>query len=210
VAVKQPLRVLCVDDHRLMREGIARIVAVHPDMEVVAQASDGYQAVTQFLLHRPDVTLMDLRMPVMDGTEAIRLIRRHDGMARIVVLTMHHGDEDIHGALEAGAMGYLLKDSIPDDLIHVIREVYAGRRVVAPELQHVLEHHASQPVITLRERQVLELLARGMRNKEMSTALGITPDTVGAHIKNIYTKLGVHDRTAALGEAIRRGLVHIP
>lgn len=201
---------LCVDDHRLMREGIARIVAVHPDMEVVAQASNGEQAVAQFLTHRPDVTLMDLRMPVMDGTEAIRLIRRHDEAARVVVLTTYQGDEDIHGAFEAGAMGYLLKDSIPDDLIHVIREVYAGRRVVAPEIQQALEQHDRQPVITLRERQVLELIARGMRNKEMSSMLGITPDTVGAHVKNIYAKFGVHDRTAALGEAIRRGLVHIP
>jgi DNA-binding NarL/FixJ family response regulator len=213
VAVKGPIRVLCVDDHRLMREGIARIVAVHPDMEVVAQASNGDQAVAQFLMHRPDVTLMDLRLPVaavMDGTEAIRSIRRHDEAARIVVLTMYQGDEDIRGAFEAGAMGYLLKDSIPDDLIHVIREVYAGRRVVAPEIQQVLEQRASQPVVTLRERQVLELIAIGMRNKEIASALGITPHTIGAHVKNIYSKLRVHDRAAALGEAIRRGLVHMP
>jgi len=202
--------VLCVDDHRLMREGIARIVAVHPDMEVVAQASNGDQAVAQFLMHRPDVTLMDLRLPVMDGTEAIRVIRRHDETARIVVLTTYQGDEDIHWAFEAGAMGYLLKDSIPDDLIHVIREVYAGRRVVPPEIQQVLEQRASQPVLTLRERQVLELLARGMRNKEIAATLGITLDTIGAHVKSIYSKLNVHDRTAALGEALRRGVVHIP
>ena len=201
---------LCVDDHRLMREGIARIVAVHPDMEVVAQASNGDQAVAQFLMHRPDVTLMDLRLPVMDGTEAIRVIRRHDETARIVVLTTYQGDEDIHWAFEAGAMGYLLKDSIPDDLIHVIREVYAGRRVVPPEIQQVLEQRASQPVLTLRERQVLELLARGMRNKEIAATLGITLDTIGAHVKSIYSKLNVHDRTAALGEALRRGVVHIP
>jgi two-component system NarL family response regulator len=210
VAVEKPIRVLCVDDHRLMREGIARIVAVHPDMEVVAQASNGDQAVAQFLAHRPDVTLMDLRLPVMSGTEAIRVIRRHDATARIVVLTTYQGDEDIHGAFEAGAMGYLLKDSIPDDLIHVIREVYAGRRVVAPEIQQALEQRASQPVLTLRERQVLELIARGMRNKEIASELGITPDTTDAHVKRIYTKLGVHDRTSALGEAIRRGLVHMP
>jgi len=210
VDVKGPIRVLCVDDHRLMREGIARIVAVHPDMEVVAQASNGDQAVAQFLMHRPDVTLMDLRLPVMDGTEAIRVIRRHDETARIVVLTTYQGDEDIHWAFEAGAMGYLLKDSIPDDLIRVIREVYAGRRVVPPEIQQVLEQRASQPVLTLRERQVLELLARGMRNKEIAATLGITLDTIGAHVKSIYSKLNVHDRTAALGEALRRGVVHIP
>lgn len=201
---------LCVDDHRLVREGIARIVAVHHDMEVVAQASNGDQAVAQFLMHRPDVTLMDLRMPIMDGTEAIRLIRRHDETARIIVLTTYQGDEDIHGAFKAGAMGYLLKDSIPDELIHVVREVYAGRPVMAPEIQQALKQRASQPVLTLRERQVLELIARGMRNKEIASALGITPDTTDAHVKRIYTKLGVHDRTSALGEAIRRGLVHMP
>ena len=196
-----------------MREGIARIVAVHPDMEVVAEASNGDQAVAQFLMHRPDVTLMDLRLPVMavmDGTQAIRTIRRHDETARIIVLTMYQGDEDIHGAFEAGAMGYLLKDSIPDDLIHVIREVYAGRRVVAPEIQQALEQHASQPAITHRERQVLELIARGMRNKEIASALGITTDTIGAHVKSGDAKRGVHDRAAAVGEVIRRGLVHIP
>jgi DNA-binding NarL/FixJ family response regulator len=208
--VTQPIRVLCVDDHRLMREGITRIVAVHPDMEVVAQASNGDQAVAEFLMHRPDVTLMDLRLPVMDGTEAIRVIRSHDETARIIVLTTYEGDEDVHRAFEAGAMGYLLKDSIPEDLIHVIREVHAGRRVVAPEMQQLLEERASHPVLTLRERQVMELIARGMRNKEIASRLGITPHTTGAHVKNIYTKLGVHERTAALGEAIRRGLVHMP
>jgi DNA-binding NarL/FixJ family response regulator len=192
-----------------MREGIARIVAVHPDMEVVAHASNGEQAVAQFLDHRPDVTLMDLRLPVMDGTEAIRWIRRHDVNARVVVLTTYQGDDDVHRALEAGAMGYLLKDSIPDDLIHVIREVHAGRRVISPEIQQTLEQRASQPVLTGRERQVLELIAQGMRNKEIASALGITPDTTGAHVKSIYAKLGVHDRTAALGEAIRRGIVHM-
>jgi DNA-binding NarL/FixJ family response regulator len=153
---------------------------------------------------------MDLRLPVMSGTEAIRVIRRHDETARIIVLTMYQGDEDIHGAFEAGAMGYLLKDSIPDDLIHVIREVHAGRRVVAPEIQQALEQRASQPVLTLRERQVLELIARGMRNKEIASELGITPDTTDAHVKRIYAKLSVHDRTSALGKAIRRGLVHMP
>ena len=198
-----------MDDHRLMREGVVRVVNVHPDMEVVAHASNGEQAVAQFLEHRPDVTLMDLRLPVMDGTEAIRAIRSHDPQARIVVLTSYQGDEDISGAFEAGAMGYLLKDAIPDDLIHVIREVHAGRRVIAPEIQQALEQHANERSLTRRERQVLELIARGMRNKEIAAALGITTDTTGAHVKNIYTKLGVHDRTAAMSEAIRRGILQI-
>lgn len=200
---------MCVDDHRLMREGIVRVVNVQTDTEVVAHASNGEQAVEQYLAHRPDVTVMDLRLPVMDGTEAIRRIRQHDPAAKIIVLTTYQGDEDIHRAFEAGAMGYLLKDSIADDLIHVIREVHAGRRVIAPEIQQALDQRASQPELTPRERQVLELIARGMRNKEIAAALGITPDTTGAHVKNIYTKLGVHDRTAALGAAIRRGIVHL-
>ena len=206
---EQPIRVLCVDDHRLMREGVERIVGVQDDMEVVANASNGEQAVAQYLAHRPDVTLMDLQLPVMNGIEAIRRIRQHDAQARIVVLTMYQGDEDIHRAFEAGAMGYLLKDSIPDELIRVIRDVRAGKRVVIPEIQRVLDQRASGPTLTMRECQVLELLARGMRNKEIAASLGITPDTAGAHMKSIYTKLNVHDRTAALREAIRRGIIHI-
>ena len=209
VVAVRPIRVLCVDDHRLMREGVARIVGVQGDMEVVAEASNGDQAVSQFLAHRPDVTLMDLQLPVVNGIEAIRRIRQHDANARIVVLTMYQGDEDIHRAFEAGAMGYLLKDTIPDDLVHVIREVHAGRRVVVPDIQRALDQRASQPTLTLRESQVLELLASGMRNKEIAATLGISTDTTGAHVKSIFAKFGVHDRTAALAEGIRRGIIHI-
>lgn len=206
---KRRIRVLCVDDHRLMREGIARIVDVQPDMEVVAEASNGEQAVAQFMASRPDVTLMDLQLPVTSGTEATRRIRQLDGSARIIVLTMYHGDEDIHRAFEAGAMGYVLKDTISDDLIHVIREVHAGRRVVAPEIQQALDERARRPTLSTRERQVLELLAEGMRNKEIASALGISADTTGMHVKNLYTKLEVHDRTAAVAKAIRRGIIRI-
>lgn len=203
------IRVLCVDDHRLMREGIARIVGVQPDMTVVAQASDGEQAVAQFLKFRPDVTLMDLEMPTMNGVQAIQAIRGHQPDARVVVLTMYHGDEDIHRAIAAGAMGYLLKDTLPDDLIRVIREVHSGRRAIPPEIAAVLEQRASQPTLTLRESQVLELLATGKRNKEIAAALGISGDTASAHIKSIFQKFNVHDRTAALAEALRRGIIHI-
>jgi DNA-binding NarL/FixJ family response regulator len=205
----RPIRVLCVDDHRLMREGVARIVGVHPDMEVVGGASNGEQAVAQFVEQRPDVTLMDLQLPVVNGIEAIRRIRQIDSSARIVVLTMYEGDENIHRAFDAGAMGYVLKDAIPDDLIHVIREVHAGRRVIGPDIQRALAQRATQRTLTVREQQVLELLSRGMRNKEIASALGITADTTGAHVKSIYAKFGVHDRTAALAEAIRRGLIYI-
>ena len=205
----RPIRVLCVDDHRLMREGVAKIVGVQPDMEVVAEASNGEHAVAQFLASRPDVTLMDLQLPVMSGPEATRRIREIDGSARVIVLTMYHGDEDIHRAFEAGAMGYILKDAISDDLIHVIREVHAGRRVVTPAIQQALDERARRPNFSLRERQVLELMAEGMRNKEIAAALGISADTTGMHLKNLFTKLEVHDRTAAVAKAIRRGIIRI-
>jgi DNA-binding NarL/FixJ family response regulator len=204
------IRVLCVDDHRLMREGISRIVGVQPDMTVVAEASDGEEAVEQFLRYRPDVTLMDLEMPTMNGVQAIQTIRGRHPEAKIVVLTMYHGDEDIYRAVAAGAMGYLLKDTLPDDLIRVIRDVHAGQRAFPPEIAAVLEQRASQPSLTFRESQVLELLATGKRNKEIAAALGISGDTASAHIKSIFLKFNVHDRTAALAEALRRGIIHIP
>jgi DNA-binding NarL/FixJ family response regulator len=203
------IRVLCVDDHRLMREGVAKIVGVQADMEVVAEANNGEHAVAQFMASRPDVTLMDLQLPVTSGTEAIRRIRQIDRAARIIALTMYRGDEDIHRAFEAGAMGYILKDAISDDLIQVIREVHAGRRVVAPDIQLALDEHARLPSLSMRELQVLELVAEGMRNKEIAAALGISADTAGMHMKNLYTKLDVHDRTAAVAKAIRRGIIRI-
>jgi DNA-binding NarL/FixJ family response regulator len=192
-----------------MREGIARIVGVQPDMTVVAEASNGEEAVEQFARHRPDVTLMDLQLPTMGGLEAIRVIRSNQPDARIVVLTMYQGNEDIHRAIEAGAMGYLLKDTLPDDLIRVIRAVHGGERVIPPEIAAALELRASQPTLTYRELQVLELLATGMRNKEIAAELGISSDTASAHVKSIFQKLNVHDRTAALAEGLRRGIIHL-
>lgn len=203
------IRVLCVDDHRLMREGIARIISLQPDIEVVGQASDGEEAVEQFRRLRPDVTLMDLQLPTMNGVQAIRAIRREQPDARVVVLTIYYGDEDIYRAIQAGAVGYLLKDAVPDDLIRVIREVHAGQRAIPPDIAAVLEARASQPSLTYRELQVLELLATGKRNKEIAADLGISNDTASAHIKSIFAKFNVHDRTAALAEALRRGIIHI-
>jgi DNA-binding NarL/FixJ family response regulator len=203
------IRVLCVDDHRLMREGIMRVVGLQPDMTVVAQASNGEEAVEQFLQHRPDVTLMDLQLPRVNGLQAIRAIRHAQPDARIVVLTMYHGDEDIYRALQAGAVGYLLKDTVPEDLIRVIREVHAGQRAIPPDVAATLATRAKQPALTLRELQVLELLATGKRNKEIAADLGISSDTARAHIKSIFVKFNVHDRTAALAEALRRGIIHI-
>ena len=204
-----PIRVLCVDDHRLMREGVARIVGLQQDMIVVAEANSGEEAVEQFVRHRPDVTLMDLQLPSMSGHDAIRAIRAIEPNARIVVLTMYYGDEDVHRAIEAGVMGYVLKDTVPDDLVRVVREVHAGRRSIPPEIEAVLEFRASHPALTYREFQVLQLLATGKRNKEIAADLGISGDTASAHIKSIFQKFGVHDRTAALAEGIRRGIVRI-
>ena len=203
------IRVLCVDDHRLIREGIARIIGLQPDMTVVAQASNGKEAIDQFLACRPDVTLMDLQLPTLSGLDALRAVREAEPDAKVVMLTMYYGDEDIHRAFEAGARGYLLKDMLPDDLIRVIREVQNGRRVVPPEVAAALEQRASQPVLTTRELQVLELLATGMSNKEIAAALGIRSDTAGAHIKSIFAKFAVHDRVAALREGVRRGIIHM-
>jgi two-component system NarL family response regulator len=192
-----------------MREGIMRVVGLQPDMMVVAQANNGEEAVEQFLQHRPDVTLMDLQLPRVNGLHAIRAIRHAQPDARIIVLTMYQGDEDIYRALQAGAAGYLLKDTVPEDLVRVIREVHAGQRAIPPDVAAVLALRARQPSLTLRELQVLELLATGKRNKEIAADLGISSDTARAHIKSIFVKFNVHDRTAALAEALRRGIIHI-
>ena len=204
-----PIRLLVVDDHRLLREGLARIITVQPDMTVVAEANNGDEAVEQFTRHRPDVTVMDLQLPILSGLEAIRAIRDLDPMARIVVLTMYDGEEDIFQAFQAGAMAYLLKDTVADDLVRVLRAVHAGERVVPPDILAALEARASQPALTTRELQVLELLATGKRNKEIAAVLGMSNDTASAHVKNIFQKFKVHDRTAAMAEALRRGIIHI-
>lgn len=204
-----PIRVLCVDDHRIVREGIALIIGQQPDMTVVGMAATGQEAVDLFERHRPDVTLMDLRLGAMSGVEAIRAIRAAHPQARIVVLTMYEGDEDIYRAHEAGAITYLLKDTLTDDLIRVIREVHAGKRPMMPAVEARLAERASQPTLTAREIEVLKLLSEGMRNKEIAAALGITEGTAQIHVKNIFAKLHVSDRTSALQVALRRGLVHI-
>jgi two-component system NarL family response regulator len=179
------------------------------DMKVVASAATGEEAVSLFRRHRPDVTLMDLQLPLLNGLEAIQTIRADYPSARIVVLTMYQGDEDIYRALQAGAVAYLLKDSVPDDLIRVIREVHAGNQIISDGVAAKLAARATQPALTDRELQVLELLAEGQRNKEIAATLSISEDTARTHIKSIFFKFNVHDRTAALAEGVRRGIVHI-
>lgn len=205
----QRIKVLCVDDHRIVRDGIALIIGRQPDMEVVGAAASGEASVEMFQRLRPDVTLMDLQLGSMSGVEAIREIRRFDPNGRIIVLTMYQGDEDTFRALQAGAVGYLLKDSVPEELIRVIREVNAGRNAIPPDVAAKLAARGPRPSLTARELQVVELLTTGMRNKEIAARLGISEDTVRMHVKGIFTKLQVHDRTAALAEAVRRKLVRI-
>jgi two-component system NarL family response regulator len=204
------IRVLCVDDHRIVREGIALILSREPDMDVVARAASGEEAIAMFARHRPDITLMDLRLKAMSGPEAISEIRRRDPNARIIVLTMYDGDEDIHRALAAGATTYLLKEALPDELVRTVRDVYAGREHSLHDgVKAKLDERAAQPALTPREIEVIELISRGMRNKVIATQLGITETTVAVHIKNIFAKLKVNERTAAVHVAVRRGIVHI-
>lgn len=207
--MSEPIRLLVVDDHRLVRQGLVRIIELQPDMTVVAEANTGEEAVEQYSRHKPDVTLMDLQLPVMSGLDAMRAIRERDPEARVVVLTMYYGDEDVFRAFQAGVMGYLLKDAVLDDLVRVLRQVHQGQRVVPPEIEAVLDARASQPSLTARERQVLELLVTGKRNKEIADVLGMSRDTARAHVKSIFQKFNVHDRTAAMAEALRRGIVHL-
>lgn len=203
------VRVMCVDDHRIVREGIALIIGREPDMVVVGCAASGEEAVALFKSERPDVTLMDLQLGSMSGVEAIRAIRHEDPAARVVVLTMSRGDEDVYRALQAGAATYLLKDTAFEDLVRTVRDVHAG---VQPEfsadVKAQLVQRAGKPVLTPRELEVLELLRRGLRNREIAASLGISEETVQSHVKNLLAKLDVPDRTAAIDVALRRGILH--
>ena len=205
----QRIRVFCVDDHRVMLEGLALLIGRQADMEVVGSATNGEQAIDLVARMKPDVTLMDLQLPGVSGLDAIRKIRQSDPHARIVVLTMYQGDEDIYRALEAGAATYLLKDALSEDLVRVIRDVHSGGRPLGRDVEAALAGRLKQPPLTPREVEVVRLIAEGMRNKEIAAALGISTDTTGMHVKNIYTKLDVHDRTAAVAKAIRRGIIRI-
>ncbi len=204
-----PIRILIVDDHLILREGLALIIERWPDLEVVGSVATGEEAVAAFSRQRPDVVLMDLQLPGMSGVEAIRSIRQLDPHARIVVLTMYDGHEDVHRALHAGATTYLLKNSLSDDLIGVVRNVHAGGRPMFPDIQARLDERATRPTLTRREVHVLELVLKGQRNKEIASQLSISEETVDAHLKNIFTKLDVHDRTAAVYIALQRGIIHI-
>jgi len=204
------ITVLCVDDHPLLLEGVARKIERQPDMKVVGTAGTGQEAVMLYLRHRPDVVLMDLQLPGMGGQQAIEAIRREDPTAKIIVLTILGGDEDIHRAIHAGAASYLLKSSLSQDLIATVRAVFAGERPMPPEVAERLAAREGQSGLSAREIEILELIAKGLRNKEIAAALGIGQETVQTHIKRLFVKLHVSDRTAAVTVALSRGIVHMP
>lgn len=206
---QEPIRVMCVEDHRIVREGLALIINQEPDMKMVGSCSSGAEAVDLYRACHPDVTLMDLRLGATSGVDAIAAIRKADPNARIIVLTMYEGDEDIYRAHKAGATTYLLKDTLSSDLVRVVRAVHAGERPVLPEVQARLAERASMPTLTSREIEVLQLISQGLRNKEVGAMLGITEGTVQIHVKNIFGKLNVNDRTGAVQVAVRRGLIQM-
>jgi two-component system NarL family response regulator len=203
------IRILVVDDHPLLRAGLDTSIGAESDMEIVAAASNGQEALELFRQHQPDITLMDLKMPVTGGVEAIQAIRGQFRSAKIVVLSTYEGDEDIYRALEAGAATYLLKDTLSEDLVRVIREVFAGGRPLPAPVAQRLADRMLQPDLTARELEVLRLIAKGKRNKEIAAQLGITEETTQGHVNNVLSKLGLHDRTEAVAVAVRRGIVHL-
>ena len=203
------IRILAVDDHPMLREGIASLIASQSDMELAAEASTGHEALDQFRKHRPDITLMDLQMPGMDGIEAMGVIRGEFPEARIVVLTTYKGDVQVLRALKAGARAYLLKGLLRKELLDTIRAVHAGQKRIPPEVAAVLADHAVDDALTSREIDVLRLIAHGNANKLIADRLSISEETVKGHVKNILSKLDASDRTHAVTVALRRGIIDL-
>jgi two-component system NarL family response regulator len=204
-----PIRILVADDYLVVRKGLVTVINSQPDMVVVAEAMNGRQAVEMFQQHAPDILLIDLRMPLMTGLEAVKTIRQQSADARIIVLTMYDGDEDIYRAFQAGARAYLLKDMVGDEMLTAIREVYAGRRHIPPEIGARLAERMPMAELTSREVEVLTLIVKGLTNSEIAGVLKISKGTVKIHVNNIYGKLGVNDRTQATTTALQRGIVHL-
>ena len=203
------IRILAVDDHPVFRQGIAGLIEGQADMTLVGEASNGREAIQQFRAQRPDVTLMDLQMPHMNGLDAIIAIRNEFPQARIVVLTTYTGDIQVLRALKAGAQGYLLKDLLHKELLETIRDVHAGKMVLSPEASHEFASHLTDDALTPAEVAVLRLIAAGNANKQISYQLSISEDTVKSRVKNILSKLGANDRTHAAMIALKRGIIEL-
>jgi DNA-binding NarL/FixJ family response regulator len=203
------IRILTVDDHALLRKGIAALISAEPDMKVVAEACNGREAIAEFKTNRPDVTLMDLQMPEMGGIECIIAIRSEFLNARIIVLTTYPGDVQVLRALKAGARGYLLKSQVNRDLPEVIRAVHSGQRRIPPEIAAELAEHTAEDDLSLREIEVLRLIAAGNANKEIASRLLIAEETVKRHVTNILAKLHANDRTHAVTTALKRGVIQL-
>ena len=203
------IRILAVDDHVLVREGIAVLLGTEPDMTLVAEASNGREAIQQFRNHRPDITLMDLQMPEMNGLDAITAIRNEFPDAKIIVLTTYKGDVQILRAIKAGAQGYLLKNAFHKELTTTIRAVHAGRKTLSPEASYEIAEHAMDNALTPAEINVLRLIAAGNANKQIADQLSIPEDTVKGRVKNILSKLGANDRTQAAMIGLKRGIIEL-
>ncbi|MGB2603648.1 MAG: response regulator [Terracidiphilus sp.] len=203
------IRILTVDDHPLLREGIAALINSENDMELVAEASDGEEAIEQFRRHRPDVTLMDLRMPNLNGTEAISRIRNEFPDAKIIVLSTYAGDVQVLRAIKAGARGYIVKGHVHRELLEAIRSVHAGHKRIPPEIAAELAEHAGDDALSSREIEVLRLIAAGNANKQIADKLAIEETTVKSHISSILSKLGANDRAHAVNIALKRGIIEL-
>jgi DNA-binding NarL/FixJ family response regulator len=203
------IRILAVDDHPIFRRGVTSLLADHSDMHLVAEASSGIEAVSQFRAHKPDVTLMDLQMPEMNGLDAIISIRGEFPEAKIIVLTTYKGDVQVLRALKAGARAYLLKSTIHKDLVDMIRAVYAGKKTLSPEASFELAEHATDDALTPSEIDVLRLIAAGNANKQIADILSVAEETVKGRVKNILSKLNANDRTHAATIALKRGIIEL-
>ena len=206
---ERTIKVLAVDDHPVFRQGIASLIADQPDMTLVAEASNGREAIQQFRAHHPDITLMDLQMPEMNGIDAAIAIRNEFPEARIIVLTTYTGDVQVLRALKAGAHGYLLKNLLHKELLETIRSVHAGRKALSPEASHEIASHATDDALSVAEISVLRLIAAGNANKQIASQLSITEETVKGRVKSILSKLGANDRTHAAMIGLKRGIIEL-